>query len=267
MYLERGVIDVIVAADHVRDVHVEVVHHDAEVVGRHAVGAQQHEVVELLVRKADRPFHQVVPADLALLRRLEADYRRPVAIAETHADRPIVAGLFASSELLLSQLVERILGHVVAIGVARSDELLGDFLVAREALHLEEGPLVPVEAEPLHALEDRVDRLLGRALEVGVLDAQDEFSAVPARIGPAEQRRARAADVQEAGRAGREAGASIHRKAYCSPSSRSTSRKRASMARSLTIASRASTSRSLNSGLSRMTSCASRRASSVRPPA
>ena len=45
--LPRRVVDVVVAADHVRDVHVEVVDHHAEVVGRHAVGAQQHEVVEL----------------------------------------------------------------------------------------------------------------------------------------------------------------------------------------------------------------------------
>ena len=70
--LPRRVVDVVVAADHVRDVHVEVVDHHAEVVGRHAVGAQQHEVVELGVGKRDRPLHQVVPADLAFLRGLEA---------------------------------------------------------------------------------------------------------------------------------------------------------------------------------------------------
>ena len=48
--LARRVVDVVVAADHVRDAHVEVVDHHAEVVGRHAVGAQDHEVVELAVR-------------------------------------------------------------------------------------------------------------------------------------------------------------------------------------------------------------------------
>ena len=46
----------------------------------------------------------------------------------------------------------------------------------------------------------------GRALAVGVLDAQEERSAEPAGVEPVEQGRARAADVQEAGRGGREAG-------------------------------------------------------------
>jgi hypothetical protein len=36
--LPRSVVDVIVAADDVRDPHVEVVDHDAEIVGRRAVG-------------------------------------------------------------------------------------------------------------------------------------------------------------------------------------------------------------------------------------
>src|SRR3954469_17343159 len=45
----------------------------AEVVRRPPARAQQHEGVELGVRKADRPLHAVVPAALALLRGLEAD--------------------------------------------------------------------------------------------------------------------------------------------------------------------------------------------------
>ena len=65
---------------------------------------------------------------------------------------------------------------------------------------------VPVEAEPRQPVEDRVDRGLGRALAVGVLDAQQELAAGVAGVEPVEQRGARAADVQEAGRRGGEAG-------------------------------------------------------------
>ena len=43
------------------------------------------------------------------------------------------------------------------------------------------------------------------ALEVGVLDAQDERAALPAREQPVEERRARVADVQLPGRARSEA--------------------------------------------------------------
>ena len=47
---------------------------------------------------------------------------------------------------------------------------------------------------------------VGRARLVGILDAQQELAAVVAREQPVEQRRARAADVQESGRGGGEAG-------------------------------------------------------------
>jgi len=57
-------------------------------------------------------------------------------------------------------------------------------------------PLVPVEAEPAEAVEDPVDHLGRRAIDVGVLDAQDKGAAVPARVEPVEQRRACAADMQ-----------------------------------------------------------------------
>lgn len=68
-------------------------------------------------------------------------------------------------------------------------------------------PLVVVQAEPVHRFEDRVDRGLRAALAVGVLDAQDELAAAAARLQPAVQRGARAADVQVAGGAGGETGA------------------------------------------------------------
>ena len=45
------------------------------------------------------------------------------------------------------------------------------------------------------------------ALQVGVLDAQDERAAVLARVGPGKQRGAGAADMQVAGGAGSETGA------------------------------------------------------------
>src|SRR5262249_25935031 len=64
------------------------------------------------------------------------------------------------------------------------------------------GPLIPVEAEPAKVLENRLLRFARGALGVGVLDAQDEGSALAARQQPVEERRARVADVEPARRAG-----------------------------------------------------------------
>ena len=47
---------------------------------------------------------------------------------------------------------------------------------------------------------------LRRALAVGVLDPQQHLAAAAARVEPVEQRGAGAADVEEAGRGGGEAG-------------------------------------------------------------
>ena len=67
------------------------------------------------------------------------------------------------------------------------------------ALELEHRRLVGVEAEPAQPVEDRVDRTLGRALPVGVLDAQQVAAAMVPGEQPVEQRRPRAADVQITG--------------------------------------------------------------------
>src|ERR1700722_9915996 len=65
---------------------------------------------------------------------------------------------------------------------------------------------VPIEAEPFEPVENRIDRRLRRPLAVGVLDAQQELAAEALGVEPVEQRRARAADMQEAGRRRCEAG-------------------------------------------------------------
>src|SRR5215472_3333688 len=71
------------------------------------------------------------------------------------------------------------------------------------AAHL--GTLVPQKAQPAEAMQDGRERGLEVALLIGVVDAQEVAAAVPARKQPVEQRRAHAPDVEEAGRAGREA--------------------------------------------------------------
>src|SRR5207302_6263334 len=82
-----------------------------------------------------------------------------------------------------------------------------------EALHLENGTLVPVEPEPAHRIDDRLHRGFGRALEVGVLDAQDELAAVLSGVRPGVESGPRSADMEVAGRARSKTG-SDHRRAW-----------------------------------------------------
>src|SRR4051812_5749259 len=63
------------------------------------------------------------------------------------------------------------------------------------------GSLVPVEAEPPQVAQDGLLGLARRALDIRVLDAQDERPAGSAREQPVEQRGSRVADVELTGRA------------------------------------------------------------------
>src|SRR5262249_25605363 len=113
--------------------------------------------------------------------------------------------LLAARALRRAHLLELLLGAIAAVGLALAQQPLGDLAVAREALHLAKRPLVPVEPQPPHPVEDRLHGLLGGALEVGVLDAQDELACFAAGVGPGEQRGPRSADVKVARRARGEA--------------------------------------------------------------
>ena len=73
LQLLRRVRDVVGAADHVRDRVVGVLDGVGEVVRRAAVGADEHEVLELLVGELDAAQHRVVPARDAVVGHAEAD--------------------------------------------------------------------------------------------------------------------------------------------------------------------------------------------------
>src|SRR3989454_2383757 len=210
----------IVATDDVRDAHVEVVYDDPEVVGRNAVCTQQHEVIQLRIRHGDCTFDEVVEDDIPLVGISETHHRRavrgrdePGSLRALGPPAPVIARLLAARALALAHRVQIFLARPAAVRLSLRDELLGDFLVPSEALHLEERTLIPVEPEPAHGVEDRLHRGFGRALEVRVLDAQDEFTAVLSGVRPREESGPRPADMEVAGRARSKTG-SDHRHAW-----------------------------------------------------
>ena len=169
--LAEGVVEMVVAADHVSDAHVVIVDHHRKHVGRRAVRAKQDEIVELGVLDRRRGPGPVVDDGFALARRLEADDERLVALLlRDVAPRAVDPERPALALRLLALGGELFLGHVAAIGVAALEHLVRDLGVAGPELRLVIFVPVPIEPEPAHPVEDRVDRLLGRTRLVGVLD-------------------------------------------------------------------------------------------------
>ena len=213
--LPRGVVEVVVAADDAADAHVHVVHHHGEVVGGRAVAAREHQVVEFAVAEGDVAADEVVHHHFAVGGVAKTHHRRRVA-RRRRGEIPaaaVVARLFLARELRLAPGGEIFGRAVAAVGVAGIQQVIEHLPVSVEALGLVERPLVVVQTQPGHAFQDGVDRFLGGALAVGVLDAQDEGAAVVARVQPGEQRRAGATDVQIAGGTWGEAAADAHEKA------------------------------------------------------
>ena len=164
--LRRRVRDVILAADHVRDLVDDVVDRADEVVGRPPVGADDHEVGQQLVPELDAAAHGVVPRDDALLRLAEAD--RALVLVRLALSRPARS---ASSRALSAVSSWNDTGPSQSIPSQRSELL------------------------------DLLDRLGDLAARVGVLDPQQALAALLAREEPVEEERPDAADVEEAGRA------------------------------------------------------------------
>ena len=211
--LARGVVDVIITADNVGDVHVPVVHYHAEVIGRATVRAGDDQVVQLFVIDLDAAFDRVFPRYRAGQRGLEAYYRLHVGrwlrqgLACLRAPAAVVARFFAAGFLFGAQRFQLFLAAVAVVGVAAGQQLLDHFLVTVKALGLVERAFVVVQTYPVHAVHNGFYRFRGGAFQVGVFDAQHKGAALLAGKCPGEQCRAHAADVQETGGAGGKTGA------------------------------------------------------------
>ncbi|MNT53913.1 hypothetical protein D3C72_1910320 [compost metagenome] len=141
----------VVAADHVGDIHVDVVDHHAEVVGGGAVGARDHEVIQFVIADFNAALDLVFPRHHATLRVFETQHglhtfgHRRQGLAIFGAPGAVVTGFLFGRHLLFAQRIEFGHAHVAGIYMARSLQIGQHGLVAVHALHLIEGAFVMVE--------------------------------------------------------------------------------------------------------------------------
>jgi hypothetical protein len=200
---------VVVAANDVGDAHVVVIDHHGVHVGRRAIRTQDDEIVEVFGLEHDLALHVIVDNDIAAERGLDADDRGNafgrfglVAIAPV----AVIARGFAGSAGFFAHLVELGGRAVAVIGVAHFHQLAGDFSMAIGAAELADRLAIPIEAQPLEAIDQRNNGGFGGAFAVGVLDTEQHLAALVLGIGPTEQRRAGASNVEIASRGRGETG-------------------------------------------------------------
>ena len=210
--LARRVVDVVIATHHIGDAHVDVVHDHGEVVGRVAVRAEDHQVVEFAVGDLDATLDLVFPHHRSVLRILQPDHAigifAPRLIALTVG--AVVTRFPAGSHRCFAHRIKFCPRLVGVVGLALGHELLGHFAITLQPMGLVDRAFVVIQPQPGHRIQDGVDRRLGAALTVGVLDAQDEFAATAPGLQPAVQRGAGTADVQVTSGAGSKTGTTGH---------------------------------------------------------
>ena len=216
--LAGRVVDMVSAADHVRHLHINIVHHDREVVGRDAVGTHDDEVIELSVRHGDRTINSVFPGYVAVIRIAEAENRfHAFRLHKTElcgafgSPAAVIAGLFAAELLGFTHRVKLFLRAVVPIGKALLEKRIRHFLVAVETLHLinHSALVVVVEVQPLHRVQNHLGRFRGGAFLIGIFDTKKEFAAKVAGNSPAVNSRTGGAEMHHAGGARCNAGANF----------------------------------------------------------
>ena len=87
-------------------------------------------------------------------------------------------------------------GREIAVRLSFFDQLSRGRAMLFRIVGLKNFLFVVIETEPLEPFDDRTRRFIGRALQVGVFDAQQKLAADFAREQPIEERRACRADVQ-----------------------------------------------------------------------
>ena len=203
----------VVPPDDMRDLHVDVVDDDGQVVCRLTVRPQDHEVLDVGVVERDRPVNEILERRLPG-RNFEAhragrprreplfDFFRSQCAAGAIVN-PSSTRRFSGLPLLLQRLgraeavVRKIAGNEIRRGLAVLVQPFGLEIGGMWSANVR--PFVPVEPQPSKTVDDAGHHVPGGARGVGVFDAEDEDPPVPTRVKPVEQRRPRAADVKISG--------------------------------------------------------------------
>jgi hypothetical protein len=197
VYLARGVIDVIIAANNMGNTHVDIINHYGKVVGRRAVTAGYYEIIQFFISDTDAPTHQILKYHRTFQGIAKADDGldpRPgwvdfISAFMVVARFNILRALFFSHGIQLFGRTETVIGQPLF------QKSVEHFAVAIHPIRLEDRPIIIIEPNPAQTLENGINRSLGGALTVGIFHPQDELPAMMACIKPAEKSRTNPTDV------------------------------------------------------------------------
>ncbi|MNT42013.1 hypothetical protein D3C72_1784100 [compost metagenome] len=134
-------------ADHVGDLHIPVVDHHAEVIGRRTVGTTNDQIIQFLVAEFDRTTDLVIE-----------DYRAFLWVTETHHVRlvvsmaalaiaavAVVTRFFTVFHLLFTQRFQTFLRAIAFISSSLHQHVVNHRVITVKTLGLEVRAFVPIQ--------------------------------------------------------------------------------------------------------------------------
>src|SRR5579871_1360969 len=210
-HLARRIGEMIVPAQHVGYTHQRIVDGVREEESRGAVLPSDDEVPDLRRREYLRSVHEVHPLERRCRGHGEAQGGLEAACLALGALRGAqvaagsgVARRLARHALKLARQLELLRRAVARVRPPLTFQLLEVAAIDIGALRLQVRPvrasnartLVPLKTEPVEVLDELVEEAPGAALDIGILDAQNEAPAAAASPQPVEKSRARIAEMQ-----------------------------------------------------------------------
>ncbi len=188
------------------DAHFVVVHHHSHIVGGHAVGAADDHVIQLAHIHGYFALDHVVKKHLARERRSEA-HATPFAGPQiARAAMAVVTRLEALAAGLLAHGLHLFGRAGTPVGVPAFQQPVHITVVDIRPLGLVGEVAVPVQTQPAHGGQNGIRVFLPGSQQIRIFNAQVKTAAEMAGQEPAENGRARAADVQMPGGTGRKTG-------------------------------------------------------------
>ena len=145
--------------DDMRNFHIPVVNHDAEVVGRRTVSTADDQIVQLLIAEFNRAADLIVKNHRAFLWVSETHHARLVGsmMLMAMAAAAVITRFFTFCHLLFTQRLKTLFGAVAFIRRTRFKHFIDNRVITIETFGLEIRALIPLQAQPVHAIHNCFD--------------------------------------------------------------------------------------------------------------
>ncbi len=194
---------------------LDIVHHDADVIRRLAVGSKQDEVLDHVAGNGDFANHCIAERH-GTFRYFEA-HRCPLAVFQPLScfgggnveTGPIVFEVGFLRCGFFSLLVQQFGRTEAVVGMTGFEQAEGCRSMLVESCRLHVGTFIPRKPEPFHGFKDSPRHLVAGSFGIGVFDAKHKRAVVLSCIEPVEQCSSGATDVEVSGGGRRKTNANL----------------------------------------------------------